>query len=136
MMNNTYFIEVNSILNKMNPKEISEIPKDIIEIIRKKANNQQINIDSNKRIEEQISNEALSILTYIVLKYTGNNEQKIQLKNTLIQNQMEYNQKQMTIKDVNEIFRSKQQTKELCVIEKESFIKRIMKKILEYFKKK
>lgn len=136
MMNNTYFIEVNSILNKMNPKEISEIPKDIIEIIRKKANNQQINIDSNKRIEEQISNEALSILTYIVLKYTGNNEQKIQLKNTLIQNQMEYNQKQMPIKDVNEIFRSKQQTKELCVIEKESFIKRIMKKILEYFKKK
>ena len=134
MVNNICFIEVNSILNKMNPIEVSKIPEDLIKTIKKKANNKQINIDSNVILEEQISNEALSILTYIILKYIADNEQKNQLKNSLTQNQMEYEQKQLPVKDVEEIFKSKKITQELCVIEKESLIKKIIKKIINFFK--
>lgn len=124
MVNNICFIEVNSILNKMNTIEVAKIPEDVIETIKKKAKNKQINIDPNIRLEKQITNEALSILTYIVLKYMADNEQKSQLKNSLTQNQIEYEQKQLPIKEVGEIFKSRKLNQELCVI----------KKIINFFK--
>lgn len=134
MVNNICFIEVNSILNKMNTIEVAKIPEDVIETIKKKAKNKQINIDPNIRLEKQITNEALSILTYIVLKYMADNEQKSQLKNSLTQNQIEYEQKQLPIKEVGEIFKSRKLNQELCVIKKESLIEKIIKKIINFFK--
>lgn len=136
MINNTCFIEVNTIIGQMNKDEISKIPKDVLETISKKANNQKTDIDTNKTLEEQISKEALSILTYIILKYVANNEQKSQLKNSLTQNQIQYEQQQLPIKDIDEIFKREEPTKELCVIEKESFIKKIIKNIINFFKRK
>ena len=136
MINNTCFIEVNTIISQMNNDEISKIPKDVLETINKNANSQQIEIDSNKKLEEQISKEALSILTYIILKYVANNEQKNQLKNSLTQNQIQYEQQQLPIKDIDEIFKREEPTKELCVTEKESFIKKIIKNIINFFKRK
>ena len=133
MINNTCFIEVNSVLSNMNHIETSKIPQDIQEKIKEKANNKQIDIQTDKTLEEQISKEALSILTYIILKYVVNNEQKSQLKTSLTQNQLKYEQSQSRIKDIDEIFR-KEQIQSLCVIEKENFIKRILKKILKWFK--
>lgn len=135
MVNNTCFIEVNSILNKMNPADLSKIPKDIIEKINKKANDKQVDFEIGKELENQISNEALSILSYIVLKYIANGDQRNQLKKSLVQNQMEYEQRQIPIKNIDEMFKNKEQTKELCVIEKEIFIKKIIDKILKFFKK-
>lgn len=135
MVDNFCFVEVNSILNKMDSIEILKIPSDIIEMINKKANNQEIIIKQNKNIEEQISNEALSILTYITLKYLATEEQKKQLKKSLVQNQKEYERKLENIKDIDEIFENRKQTKELFIIEeKESFIKKIMKKICDFFR--
>ena len=90
MVNNMCFIEVNSILHKMNIAESSKIPKDIIEAINKKSNYQKISIDPNKMLEEQISKESLSMLTYIVLKYIVKGEEKKQLKISLIENQIKY----------------------------------------------
>ena len=133
-MNEICFVEVNSVLNNMSINETSKIPKDIIEVINKKANNQKISIDSNKELEEQISNEALSILTYIVLKYIVKEEQRNQLKASLIQKQIEYEEKQPPIKDVKEIFKNKEITKDLVVIKKEGFVKRIIKKIIMFFR--
>lgn len=133
-MNDICFIEVNSVLHKMSISETSKIPKDIIEMINKKANNQKISIDSNKELEEQISNEALSILTYIVLKYIVKEEQRNQLKASLIQNQIKHEEKQPPIKDVKEIFKNKEITKDLVIIKKEGFVKRIIKKIIMFFK--
>lgn len=133
-MNDICFIEVNSVLHNMSISETSKIPKNIIETINKKANNQKISIDSNKELEEQISKEALSMLTYIVLKYIVKEEQRKQLKASLIQNQIEYEEKQPPIKDVKEIFKNKEITKDLVIIKKEGFVKRIIKKIIMFFK--
>lgn len=136
MINNTCFIEVNSVLARMDLIEVSKIPKDVLNTIRKKANNRQIEIDANKMLEEQISKEALSILTYIILKYIADNEQKGQLKTSLTQNQLQYEKQQLPIKDLNEIFKNKETTKQLCVIENDSFIKKIIKNIIKFFKRK
>lgn len=135
MISNTCFIEVNTVLNKMEPLEISKIPKDVLMTINQKANNQKIDIDTNKLLEEQISKDALAILTYIILKYIANKEQKDVLKINLTQNQLKYEKQQVPIKNIEEIFKNKEMTKELCVIEKESFIKKIMKKIIKFFKR-
>ena len=129
MINNTCFIEVNTVLNKMNLTEVAKIPENILLTVRQKANNQQIDININKMLEEQISKEALSILTYIILKYVANKEQKNILKNSLTQNQIQYEKQQPVIKSVDQIFKNKEMTKELCIIENEGFIKKIINKI-------
>lgn len=136
MINNTCFVEVNTVLKQMDSKDIIKIPKDVMETIKRKANNQQIDIDNDRELEKQISKEALSILTFIMLKYVANNEQKGQLKNSLTQNQIQHEKQQVPIKDINEIFDRKKMTKELAVIEKDSFIKKIIKSIINFFKRR
>ena len=65
------YVEVLTVLDKLDSTEFNMIPEDVIDTIRESADSSDyvLEIDSNVKLEEQISKEALSVLTYIILRY-------------------------------------------------------------------
>lgn len=100
------YAEVKEVINRFNKEEKQKIPNKIIELLNKETEGTQylINIDSHKNLEEQISRQALSMLTYICLEYLADKKQKKELKNILIQNQKEL---VSTYKSVDDLFNKK-----------------------------
>ena len=82
------WLEVKEVLSRFNKKEKERIPNKIIEFIDVQTKNMdyKVRLDDNRNLEQQISKDALSILTYITLQYLANKEQKEKAKNFLISN--------------------------------------------------
>lgn len=105
------YAEVKEVINRFNKEEKQKIPNKIIELLNKETEGTEylINIDPNKNLEEQISRQALSMLTYICLEYLADSKQKEELKNILIQNQKEL---VSSYKSVDELFNKKKTVKQ------------------------
>ena len=74
----------------MPKKELSKIPKDLIDLIRKNKDSEYIwKYDSNKKLEEQnIHKDTIAILSYINTKYILEGNQKMLMKNLHYYNEM------------------------------------------------
>ena len=84
------FVEVDEIIKYLPKKELSKIPKDLIDLIRKNKDSKYIwKYDSNKKLEEQnIHKDTIAILSYINTKYILEGNQKMLMKNLHDYNEM------------------------------------------------
>ena len=84
------FVEVDEIIKYLPKKELSKIPKDLIDLIRKNKDSEYIwKYDSNKKLEEQnIHKDTIAILSYINMKYILEDNQKMLMKNLHFFNEM------------------------------------------------
>lgn len=101
------WLEVKEVLNRFSSKDKSKIPDKVINLINSQTENTKdlVNIDRNKNLEQQISKEALSILTYITLQYLASSEQKEKAREFLVKNQKE---EVDTYKNIDDVFNKKE----------------------------
>ena len=136
-MKNKVYIEVKEIINRLNESERNRIPNNVVELInyRAKETSGTIILDNTVGLEKQISREAISMLTYLVLKYIANPKQKESMKEKLIANQKRIS---FSYKDKEEIFNKIKEERyekntQLTVV-KENIWKRIYSLIINVFK--
>ena len=140
------YSQVYSILTLMGNNYIDKIPKKLFMFIDNNRDKTYVpKYDSNSNFKEQnVNKKALSIICMIDLKYWCNESEKLMLTERLKQNQLILNQKNEVL--YNNIFKKKEQndiveeikeeTTALMVQTKEKFLKRIINKILSFFRRK
>lgn len=138
MENKQCLIEAREVLLNLKEEEKNKIPLEVFKAIDDEVNtsNYKFYLEKNKNIEEQISKEALSLVTYIILKYVADKEQKKDIKDELIKNQQEYDRKIAENIKISPMFTKEENTvkQEICVIEEKSRLKKILEKIKKFFK--
>ena len=137
------FSEVDSILNCLNSDYINMLPKEIIDLIKKnKDDSYQPKYTLSKEIcEQKISILALSIITWLNLKYWCNIEDKSEILKILENNEKKY-QNEMKIKenlifnaDEKKIDAQKSESISLVTPPKNVFLN-FWNKIINFFTKK
>lgn len=141
---NKNYAEVLGILNNFDKDEVKKIPENVIEYITNNASNEKINLDCSKNLEEQISKESLTLLTYIIIKYAVNDEQKVKIKEKLVKKQSEYESEKRNkfkkedlfdkINNNNYIKENENIKKELLLVSKQNFWTKIKRIMLNLFK--
>ena len=141
------YVEVLTVLDKLDSTEFNMIPEDVIDTIRESADSSDyvLEIDSNVKLEEQISKESLSILTYIILRYIADENQKFETRSSIIKNQAEYEIKikkefetkdQFYKKDPDKEIKTSTEIEELSLVEvKLKWFEKIIMKIKKWLKK-
>ena len=136
-MKNKSYLEVKEILNRLKENERKKIPNNIIELINNRAKeiNCIIMLDNTIGLENQISREAISMLTYLTLKYIANPKEKEDMKEELIENQKRIS---FFYKNKNEIFnkikKEKNEKNTQLIVVKDNIWKKIYRTIKELFK--
>ena len=142
MIDNVYknaFKEVYEILQNTEEELVKKIPQKFVEFLQSNMNKDyQINIDNTIEIDKQsILPETEAILALIYRSYWAADEEKLEFANMDKQEQMK---QEFQGKSIDEIFEQRKNINNitidnnLMVIEEESFIKTIIKKILKFFK--
>ena len=142
MIDNVYknaFKEVYEILQNTEEELVKKIPQKFVEFLQSNMNKDyQINIDNTIEIDKQsILPETEAILALIYRSYWATDEEKLEFANADKQEQMK---QEFQGKSIDEIFEQRKNINNitidnnLMVIEEESFIKTIFKKILKFFK--
>ena len=142
MIDNVYknaFKEVYEILQNTEEELVKKIPQKFVEFLQSNMNKDyQINIDNTIEIDKQsILPETEAILALIYRSYWATDEEKLEFANMDKQEQMK---QEFQGKSIDEIFEQRKNINNitidnnLMVIEEESFIKTIFKKILKFFK--
>ena len=142
MIDNVYrdaFKEVYEILQNTEDALVEKIPQKFIEFLQSNMNkNYQTSIDNTIEIDKQpILPETEDILALIYRSYWVTNEEKLEFANIDKQEQMK---QELQGKNIDEIFEKRKNIdnitidNNLMVIEEESFIKKIFRKILKFFK--
>lgn len=146
MIDNEYrnaFKEVFDILNNTEEELRNKVPTKFMKFLEDNMNKQyKTNIQLDVEIDKQLLlKETEAILSLIYRSYWATEEEKIEFaqkdKRELIEN--EEKQKQQ-YKDINEIFEQRKNINKvtldtnLMVIPKESFINKIIKRIMNFFK--
>lgn len=134
--------EVYEILNILGKEYIDKLPKKLysnIDDIRDK--NSIIEFDINKNpMEQDISEEASYIITYLNLEYWCDKEEKEKLINQYIKNDEIFYEEMRKKYNPDEIFAKKKQTYEdklpVNIEIKENILKKIIYKILNLLKQK
>lgn len=147
MIDNTYrnaFKEVYVILKNTDQELLKKIPNQFMKFLQDNMNREyQINIKKDIEIDKQkILKETESILALIYRSYWATDEEKIEFankdKNELIEQEKKKKQN-FQGQDINEIFEKRKNTKQtenqLIILEKQSFIKKIINQILKILKK-
>ena len=147
MIDNTYrnaFKEVYVILKNTDQELLQKIPNQFMKFLQDNMNRKyQINIKKDIEIDKQkILKETESILALIYRSYWATDEEKIEFankdKNELIEQEKKKKQN-FQGQDINEIFEKRKNTKQtenqLIILEKQSFIKKIINQILKILKK-
>ena len=141
------YVEVLTVLDKLDSTEFNMIPEDVIDTIRESADSSDyvLEIDSNVKLEEQISKESLSILTYIILRYIADENQKFETRSSIITNQAEYElqlkkefetKDQFYKKDPDKEIKTSTEIEELSLVEvKLKWFEKIIMKIKKWLKK-
>ena len=136
-MKNKSYLEVKEILNRLKENERKKIPNNIIELINNRAKeiNCIIMLDNTIGLENQISREAISMLTYLTLKYIANPKEKEDMKEDLIENQKRIS---FSYKNKDEIFnkikKEKNEKNTQLIVVKDNIWKKIYRTIKELFK--
>ena len=142
MIDNVYknaFKEVYEILQNTEEELVKKIPQKFITFLQSNMNTDyQTSIDNTIEINKQsILPETKAILALIYRSYWATDEEKLEFANADKQEQMK---QEFQGKSIDEIFEQRKNINNitidnnLMVIEEESFIKTIFKKILKFFK--
>ena len=149
MIDNVYkssFKEVYDILQNTDEKLVQKIPKNFVDFIKNNMDaNYKTNIDPNIEIYKQtLLKETESILSLIYRSYWATDEEKNEFakldKSNFIESEKNKNEAYST-ENLYEIFEKRKNlnnislNQNLIVVEKESFLKKIINKILNLFKK-
>lgn len=138
---NKRLVEVEYILKKLDDEYIKKIPQEIWDYIEEnKDKNYLFNYDENKTLVEQnLSIDTISILTYINMEYLLGEEQKKEMIEFLRKDEMIAEQEKAKLYNPDDLFKnikeSKQQEKSLVEVRIEkwyekvfAFFKNILKK--------
>ena len=136
------YVEILEIINYMEPECVNKIPKGLIEFFeRQKDKNYEYHFDEEKDFSEQkISEETGGLLAMLALNYIANEENKEKIKEILIKNEEEYQKELREKYNPDNLFKDKQnieenEPKQLTIIEKEPWYKKILNKIKSIFVK-
>lgn len=138
------FGEVYYILQNTEDELIEKIPQKFINFLQDNMNKDyNINISTNIEIDKQkLLPETENILALIYRSYwaTSEEKQEFSIKDSQELKKIE-EQKKAQYKDIDEIFAKKNNIKNvtldnnLAIIPKESFIQKLLKKLLKFFKR-
>ncbi len=134
------YSELYEILSYMDKKQVMKVPIDILENIK---NNRDMNYISKIDKEDifnknNVSKKTISMLAYLNLKYWVDDERKKELVNLYRENEFKQEEAKKEKYGIDEIFKKnteKENRKPAIIKEKENFIKKIINKIKEMFKK-
>ncbi len=136
------YVEILEIIKYMEPECVNKIPKGLIEFFeRQKDKNYEYHFDEEKDFSEQkISEETGGLLAMLALNYIANEENKEKIKEILIKNEEEYQKELREKYNPDNLFKDKQnieenEPKQLTIIEKEPWYKKILNKIKSIFVK-
>lgn len=136
------YVEILEIIKYMEPECVNKIPKGLIEFFeRQKDKNYEYHFDEEKDFSEQkISEETGGLLAMLALNYIANEENKEKIKEILIKNEEEYQKELREKYNPDNLFKDKQnieenEQKQLTIIEKEPWYKKILNKIKSIFVK-
>jgi len=138
------YSEVDEFLSLLGEEQINKVPKQLRELFREeKDHNYTKNINPNTPIKDQnLMEETLAIIALLNLEYWCEDEQeKARLRKIYSNNEKAYNEVFQIAFDPNKIFNKQSETadsyskEETNVIPyKESFIKKIINKIINMFR--
>lgn len=136
------YVEILELIKYMEPECVNKIPKGLIEFFeRQKDKNYEYHFDEEKDFSEQkISEETGGLLAMLALNYIANEENKEKIKEILIKNEEEYQKELREKYNPDNLFKDKQnieenEQKQLTIIEKEPWYKKILNKIKSIFVK-
>ena len=137
------YVEILEIIKYMEPECVKKIPKGLIEFFeRQKDKNYEYHFDEEKDFSEQkISEETGGLLAMLALNYIANEENKEKIKEILIKNEEEYQKELREKYNPDNLFKDKQnieenEPKQLTIVEKEPWYKKILNKIKRFFVRK
>lgn len=138
------FKEVYEILENTDTELIEKIPNKFIEFLNSNMNvNYQTNINKDIDIDKQkLLPETEAVLALIYRSYWITNEERQEISSKVQKELQEIeDNKKRKYKDISEIFKNSKSIEkitinnDLMVVPKESFIKKLFKKLLRRFKK-
>ena len=135
--------EVLDILNHTKKSDVDKIPKKFINFLEDNSSKNYVSsLDHSKPIKEmKLKQKTQDILGIIYLKYWANEEEKEKFKLKINENEEKYQQELREKYNTDNLFKKtkeeiepKQETL-LPIIKKETFIKKIINKILNIFRR-
>lgn len=134
------YVEILEIIKYIEPECVNKIPKGLIEFFEKqKDKNYKYHFDEEKDFSEQkISEETGGLLAMIALNYIADEENREKIKEILIKNEEEYQRELREKYNPDNLFKDKQnieesEPKQLTIIKKEPWYKRILNRIKSFF---
>ena len=148
LITNKSLTEVYEVLKHLSKIEYYKIPKEAIDIIvQNKDNNYKWNYDETKSLSEQnLSREAIAILSYINLEYLLNDEKRKLMEEIYEKNEKKLEEKKSKLYNKDDLFIKKsdienkqaetQKENVALIEEKEKILTKFLKKIKAFFKKR
>lgn len=133
---NKRLVEVEYILKKLDDEYIKKIPQEIWDYIEEnKDKNYIFNYDENKTLVEQnLSIDTISILTYINMEYLLGKEQKKEMIEFLRKDEMIAEQEKAKLYNPDDLFKNRKESKQQETSLVEVRIEKWYEKLFAFFK--
>ena len=133
---NKRLVEVEYILKKLDDEYIKKIPQEIWDYIEQNKDKDYIfNYDENKSLVEQnLSIDTISILTYINTEYLLDEEQKKEMIEFLRKDEMIAEQEKAILYNPDDIFKNRKESKQQEASLVEVKIEKWYEKVFAFFK--
>ena len=133
---NKRLVEVEYILKKLDDEYIKKIPQEIWDYIEEnKDKNYIFNYDKNKTLVEQnLSIDTISILTYINMEYLLGEEQKKEMIEFLRKDEMIAEQEKAKLYNTDDLFKNRKESKQQETSLVEVKIEKWYEKVFVFFK--
>lgn len=133
---NKRLVEVEYILKKLDDKYLNKIPQEIWDYIQENKDKDYIfNYDENKTLVEQnLSIDTISILTYINMEYLLGEEQKKEMIEFLRKDEMIAEQEKAKLYNPDDLFKNRKESKQQETSLVEVKIEKWYEKVFAFFK--
>ena len=133
---NKRLVEVEYILKKLDDEYIKKIPQEIWDYIEENKDKDYIfDYDENKTLVEQnLSIDTISILTYINMEYLLNEEQKKEMIDFLRKDEMIAEQEKAKLYNPDDLFKNRKESKQQETSLVEVRIEKWYEKVFAFFK--
>ena len=133
---NKRLVEVEYILKKLDDEYIKKIPQEIWDYIEENKDKDYIfDYDENKTLVEQnLSIDTISILTYINMEYLLNEEQKKEMMEFLRKDEMIAEQEKAKLYNPDDLFKNRKESKHQETSLVEIRIEKWYEKVFAFFK--
>ena len=129
-------VELDEVLSYLSEKDLQKIPEDVRSAIKAQKDKSYIwKYDKNKELKDQnLNRETIAMLSYLNMEYLLNDKQKEFMKNIHKMNEEKAEKEKQEKYNQDNLF--EHNTNEVAMLEyKETFIKRLINKIKNLFRK-